>query len=270
MKQRNTGLLLSPGFVLGLGLLLLNDFVLKQQFHNDFTGKLSDVAGLFIFPLFWTALFPRLKSSIFISTALAFTFWKSSYSQGLIETWNAFSIIPIGRTVDYTDLLSLAVLPLSALYARRAVFNVQPRSGVYACALISIFAFTATSYSKKTAYNNEYQFQNSKAEMLERISRLPREDVHPSYWESNNEIFEISFDSCNDRANIMIHEKNNQSIITLKEIHFRCPTGGDKEKMLEYFETEFIAKLKEEPVTRSSRVERIWGRSAEEGTPQSP
>jgi hypothetical protein len=250
--------------------LLLNDFVLKQQFHNAFTGKLSDVAGLFIFPLFWTAFFPRLKSSIFISTALAFTFWKSSYSQGLIETWNAFSMFPIGRTVDYTDLLSLSVLPLSALYARRAVFNVLPRSGVYACALIAIIAFTATSYSKTTAYNNEYQFQNSKAEMLDRISRLPLHDVHSSHWETNNDTFEINFDSCNDRAKITLQEKNNQSIITLREIHFRCPSGGDSRAMLEFFEKEFIDKLKEEQVTRSSRVKSIWAWPVDKSTPQSP
>jgi hypothetical protein len=241
----------------------MNDFVLKQQFHNDFTGKLSDVAGLFIFPLFWTAFFPRLKSSIFVSTALAFTFWKSSYSQGFIETWNAFSIFAIDRTVDYTDLFSLAVLPLSALYARRTVSNALPFSGVYACALIAIIAFTATSYSKTTAYNNEYQFQNSKAEMLDRIGRLPLNEVHASYWESNNETFEITFDSCNDRAIFTLHEMNNKSFITLREIHFRCPTGGDKEKMLEYFEAEFINKLKEEPVTRSSQVNWIWARPSE-------
>ena len=42
-----------PLFLVGLGILLLNDFYLKYAFSNAFTGKLSDVAGLFIFPFFF-------------------------------------------------------------------------------------------------------------------------------------------------------------------------------------------------------------------------
>ena len=45
-------MLTSPGFVVGLSLLLLNDLFLKARFHNPLTGKLSDFAGLFVFPLF--------------------------------------------------------------------------------------------------------------------------------------------------------------------------------------------------------------------------
>lgn len=52
-------------FLLALTLLLLNDFVLKETFANWFTGKLSDFAGLFVFPLFWITLFPNRKQLIF-------------------------------------------------------------------------------------------------------------------------------------------------------------------------------------------------------------
>lgn len=71
MKQHQSPLL-SVGFIAGLLLLLLNDFYLKANFGNAFTGKLSDVAGLFIFPLFWAVFFPAHKKVIYLSTALFF------------------------------------------------------------------------------------------------------------------------------------------------------------------------------------------------------
>jgi len=49
-------------------------------------------------------------------------------------------------------------------------------------------------------------------------------------------------------------EKDGQSVIVLKEIVNRCPGGGDKQEMLQYFERVFIAKLKVEPVARSADV----------------
>ena len=38
----------SPGFILGVGALLANDHILKSAFPGVITGKLSDVAGLFV------------------------------------------------------------------------------------------------------------------------------------------------------------------------------------------------------------------------------
>lgn len=256
MNERRLQLLVSPGFVVGLSVLLLNDFVFKQQFHNGFTGKLSDFAGLFILPLFWTALFPRLNCSIYIVTAILFLFWKSVYSQPLIESWNRLPFFLIARTVDYSDLFCLVCLPLSFVYSRRASSIPARRSVMYLFVVISLFAFTATSYSTKTAYDNEYQFRSSRTELIERMSHLPLHDVHTSFGESDT--FEISFDSCTGKAIITLREKDNQSFIVLKEINYRCPSGGDKQEMLEYFEKEFINKLREEPVTRSSQVQYIW------------
>jgi len=48
--------LLSPIPLVAIGLLLLNDHVLKEAFHNGLTGKLSDFAGLAFFPLVLQAL----------------------------------------------------------------------------------------------------------------------------------------------------------------------------------------------------------------------
>ena len=74
MKQRE---FTSLGFILGLAILLLNDFYLKTLFGNWFTGKLSDFAGLFIFPMFWSILFPRFKNKIYFVTLIIFIYWLS-------------------------------------------------------------------------------------------------------------------------------------------------------------------------------------------------
>jgi len=155
MNERPLHILVSPGFLAGLSLLLLNDFILKQRFHNGFTGKLSDFAGLFVFSLFCAAFFPRLKTSLYILTALSFIFWKSTYAQPLIDELNLLLPFRISRTVDITDLTALLVLPISYLYKSLCLGNEvkkgtsgarYKRWGAYAVGLISVFAFTATSY----------------------------------------------------------------------------------------------------------------------------
>ncbi len=49
----------SPGFVVGLAVLLTNDLVLKPAFHNFLTGKLSDIAGIWLASLFLSAVFQK-------------------------------------------------------------------------------------------------------------------------------------------------------------------------------------------------------------------
>ena len=63
--KRDTSIFQTPIFILSLTLLLLNDFWWKQIFHNSLTGKISDFAGLVVFPLFFTAFLPQFKKTIF-------------------------------------------------------------------------------------------------------------------------------------------------------------------------------------------------------------
>src|SRR5437870_3549043 len=113
MRGKRLNILISPGFVAGLILLLLNDHVFKVLSPNWITGKLSDFSGLFIFPLFWTAFFHKSKTTVYSATAICFTLWKSLFSNPFIGIWNAFIPLTIGRTIDYTDLIALSVLPIS-------------------------------------------------------------------------------------------------------------------------------------------------------------
>jgi len=100
-------------FVLSLTLLLANDFYLKARFNNSITGKLSDLVGLILFPWFWSLVFKSNVKSIYIFTFLFFIFWKTEASTLFINTLNAHFGNGIGRVIDYTDLWTLLVLPIS-------------------------------------------------------------------------------------------------------------------------------------------------------------
>ena len=66
------GKIKAPLFIAGLITLLMNDFYLKYAFSNVLTGKLSDFAGLFIFPFFFSAVKPQSKKTIYLATAAVF------------------------------------------------------------------------------------------------------------------------------------------------------------------------------------------------------
>ena len=178
--KRDLNLLTSPGFAAGLLLLVANDFLLKPVFHNAFTGKLSDFAGLFVFPLFCSALAPRLRREIYALTALGFVCWKSAYAQPLIDMWNSLGVLRVGRVVDSTDLAALVALPASFAYLRRRVaagrrpWPVAPqRAAAGAVLLLSVFAFAATSRAgdHMISEDREYEFGEPKEELLRRLHR---------------------------------------------------------------------------------------------------
>ena len=108
-------LLRHPQFIAGMFVILINDLFLKTSYHNWITGKLSDIAGLYVFPVFWCAFFPAYKKHIYVLTAIIFTVWKSSLSQPLIIALNNINL-PFNRVIDPTDLLALFVLPISFKY----------------------------------------------------------------------------------------------------------------------------------------------------------
>lgn len=110
MKKSSVSLLLHPIFLVSLTLLLLNDFYWKYTHHNWLTGKLSDVAGLVVLPVFLRAFFPKYKKGILLFTVLFFTWWKSSLSASSIIFLNQTLSLRVIRVVDYTDFLALPFL----------------------------------------------------------------------------------------------------------------------------------------------------------------
>lgn len=147
-------LLFYPAFLVGLFLLLLNDFYLKQQFGNWLTGKLSDFAGVFIFPVFIVSLLPSSGRWISFITGLLFIVWKSPVAEPLITVINQLPYITIGRIVDYSDCIALIVLPFSHQLINRHQNNPfikAPAFLYFARAVIlvaSTFAISATTYCR--------------------------------------------------------------------------------------------------------------------------
>lgn len=176
-------ILLSPALLCGLFLLVINDFYLKARFHNDLTGKLSDFAGLFVFPLFFAALFPSKRFGIYVSTGIAFIFWKSPLSQGLIDLFNQLAPFSIGRTVDLTDLIALSIIPVSYFcFLKRSgtgeavKTSVVRRLAVISVILASVFAFTATSYQedRTVLFDKKYMFRGGTEVLISKMRRLDK------------------------------------------------------------------------------------------------
>ena len=68
LKMKNRSFIFaSPAFIVALIALFVNDFYLKNKFPGLLTGKLSDIAGLFIFPIFIYFIFGKNKLRIYVS-----------------------------------------------------------------------------------------------------------------------------------------------------------------------------------------------------------
>jgi hypothetical protein len=144
-------LLASPAFIVALALLVLNDFALKPLFHNALTGKVSDFAGLFALTLFVMTLWPRQGRVAALAIAAAFTFWKTSYAEPLIEWLNVTLPFALGRVVDLTDLSALPMIPLAIWTAPRLAACPLPRVIQLALVVVALVAFTATSRARYLA-----------------------------------------------------------------------------------------------------------------------
>ncbi len=137
-------------FLASVFLLLINDLYLKYEYHNFLTGKLSDFAGLFAFPYFLSCFFSKRIKPIYIFSGILFIIWKSEYSQPFFDFAHSYGI-GIDRTVDYTDLVSLLILPISYTYWNSNFQQfVQPKKFLKLFIIgICCFAFIATSVPQK-------------------------------------------------------------------------------------------------------------------------
>lgn len=147
--------------IFGVLILLLNDFYLKEHFHNILTGKLSDFAGLFSFSIFLGLLFPNYKKGVFVLIGFSFIFWKSQFSDGLINYWNSLFNFQIGRIIDSTDLVALTILPYAFTVKLNPIRFQNPilkKGFSFLVIVISLFSFIATAgtHGKIKAYKFDY------------------------------------------------------------------------------------------------------------------
>ncbi len=133
--------LLHPVSLFALGLLIVNDHVLKQSISNSVTGKLSDFAGLVFFPILLSTMLtlkPRRPSNrvVVLSIVTVGVLFASintipameyAYEQTLGMLQTPFRLLlgrgtgPVALTRDPTDLFALLALPVPWLIARRHV-----------------------------------------------------------------------------------------------------------------------------------------------------
>lgn len=173
--------LLAPSFLAALGLLLLNDFVLKAALHNAFTGKLSDFAGLYAFAWVGLCLLPRGHRAWLWAVAIAFALWKSPLSSPLISAWNDVAPFAIGRVVDAGDLLALAVLPLAGWRFKageRPISLPAPNWLPKAVLGIAVFAFAATSKIEEWTFQADYDLPFGVEEAVRRLNAVNIADDH--------------------------------------------------------------------------------------------
>lgn len=231
-------LLQSRLFLGGLFLLVLNDFCLKAIFGNWFTGKLSDFAGLFVFPVFLTALFPAYKKAWVLFTATLFMVWKSPLSEPVITAINRMGI-GINRTVDYTDLMALLVLLLAYHYDDRSLKKI--RISPLLVGIVAVFAFCATTMppQQKRQYvgiHQTYTFRMSKKELIGYLNGLTvRELRHmtPLYFDAQTNIFYSPYNR-RDTLAVLLDENTPQD--TIRHVTFLADiriSGDAKTSQLE-------------------------------------
>ena len=154
MKETKASILFHPLFLLSLFILLCNDFYWKHHYHNWLTGKLSDVAGLIVLPVFLMAFLPKQKRGILLFTGLFFCWWKSPFSEPFLFFVNQTFSFRAGRVVDYSDLLAFpaivvarAIKPLPVSMGRWLAQGLQ-----WAAGTVTVFALCATSMSYRHLY----------------------------------------------------------------------------------------------------------------------
>lgn len=221
----NPNLLRSRLFLLGIVVLVLNDHYLKLAYPNWLTGKISDFAGLFVLPIFLSALFERATALNYVLTALMFTLWKSPITEPLLTAGNAIGI-PFHRTVDYSDLIALTILPFSYKY----LATISPSGATNrtlatnALAVVCFVCLTATSVAPNfgAEINKSYEFKASKSDLINEINQLNCEfytelsDTGDSLYVIKNLVIEN--DSIIKRATFWIEHNGDQSVLTLRAI----------------------------------------------------
>lgn len=113
-----------PAVVASLLGWLVNDWVLKAQFGNEITGKLSDVFAMVVFPLLIAVVAGRvskypLQWGLTINTVFFAAINLAAPADRLVE--RALSVIvPSTLTMDPTDLAVLPVMAVTPLVWRHA------------------------------------------------------------------------------------------------------------------------------------------------------
>lgn len=175
----NGNYLTTPLFVISLGVLILNDWFFKEAFHNELTGKLSDLAGVIVLLLFLNFLQDKYKLLNACIVVLFFIYWKSPLSSSLILVFNDLGLYRINRVVDYWDLLVLFVIPVvyKIEFKPKVLSKKQPI--IIGLSISTVFALCSTSQIKRPSkldYGNIIYEFTSELSPTEFISNLHKHE----------------------------------------------------------------------------------------------
>jgi hypothetical protein len=144
--------LLSPAPLAAVALLAANDHLLKARWPGFLTGKLSDVAGCFVLPLFLSALLalvtrwsPRVRLALGASATIAFFSAIKLSPAAADAVAGALAVLGggAGRIVaDPTDLAALPFAVLGLWYGLRAGEGRAPRLPLARPARFAVLAAT--------------------------------------------------------------------------------------------------------------------------------
>lgn len=151
-RVRAPSLLVHPLPIGAAAVLVVNDHLLKAAAWPSaaVAGKLSDLAGLFLFPILATALTRRRFATAWvIATAAAFTALKlwPAFNRAVEVTWGR-------NALDPTDLACLPVLAFSWLYLQRG----HAPAGALRRAAATGFVAIACAATPAPRYQRDYPF----------------------------------------------------------------------------------------------------------------
>lgn len=252
-KTKLQHILISPGFLFALFVLFFNDFYLKAAFGNFLTGKLSDLAGLFAFPILVAAFAPRRSLAIYAVVASGFIFWKSPFSNFAIDILNSFSPFAFGRVIDYSDWIAITILPISYCYFQFITDRPYGQSAIYrpitvTILLLAMFVFTATQLvrDRTLSINDTYFVEQKHSEMEsslrnsssilgvkvrrydELFANMPKGVNLPNSTEDQNTyFFDVTVDrpTCDSHSTLisfLIEEENSGTILRGIDTSFEC------------------------------------------------
>lgn len=133
-RTPRSGEFFAPLPILALGLLVVNDTVLKPTFRSELTGKLSDIAVCFLMPLFLSellgiALAVRPTIRLWLGAAVTAALYTllevcPPFTRLVLDLLSAIGPAlgmhrPFRMTSDVTDLFCLALIPLAVVYGKR-------------------------------------------------------------------------------------------------------------------------------------------------------
>ena len=130
---------------------------------------------MFAFPYFFSCFFPKRAKQIYIISAILFVIWKSQFSQPIFDFAHLYGI-GIDRTIDYSDLFALLILPISYTYWINGSNSTQKPKAVLKPLIIAIcsFSFVATSLPRRSeSYNYKSDFEiNVKTDFIDAENKM--------------------------------------------------------------------------------------------------